>query len=183
VLHRRYGGDPIRIRLGGRWLSHRLFIGGLHHQREERPAADHVLNLCGVQNPWCALHGSHPADRYAYRGEMGAGMEPADLLAEAGWVADRLRDGRRVLVHCYAGVNRSSTVCCAALMLLEGLSPDDALARIREHHPIAWPDPYYWFVLRWLAAHPEAAAPVSDAAAGEAPAASALALRQDALVR
>jgi hypothetical protein len=35
-------------------------------------------------------------------------------------------------------------------MLLEGLSADEALARVREHHPLAWPDPYHWFALRWL---------------------------------
>lgn len=164
VLHRRYGGDPIRIRLAGRWLRHRLFIGGLHHQRDERPAADHVLNLCGVLNPWCERHGYHPDDRYAYRGEMGAGMQLDDLLTEAGWVADRLRAGRRVLVHCYAGVNRSSTVCCAALMLLEGIGPEEALARVRELHPVAWPDPYYWFLLRWLA-RPSVSATASEAGA------------------
>ncbi|HEU5438529.1 MAG TPA: dual specificity protein phosphatase [Ktedonobacterales bacterium] len=167
VLHRRYGGDPIRIRLGGRWLRHRLFIGGLYHQRDERPAADHVLNLCGVLNPWCERHGYHPDDRYAYRGEMGAGMQLDDLLTEAAWVADRLRAGRRVLVHCYAGVNRSSTVCCAALMLLEGIGPEEALARVRELHPVAWPDPYYWFLLRWLARPPlQSTAPGASAEAG-----------------
>lgn len=150
VLHRRYAGDPIRIRLGGRWLKHRFFIGGVHHQRGERPAVDAVLNLCGVENPWCGWHGRALADRYSWRGEMGAGMSLEELLEEASWVADRLRAGQRVLVHCFAGVNRSSTVCCAALMLLENLRPEEALARVRERHPIACPDPYYWFLLQWL---------------------------------
>ncbi len=36
-LHKRYGGDPIRIRLRGRALDCRLFIGGLHVQHH-RPA-------------------------------------------------------------------------------------------------------------------------------------------------
>src|SRR5262249_57956563 len=106
-----------------------------------------------------------------------------DLLAEADWVAAHLRRGRTVLVHCYAGVNRSSTVCCAALMLLEGLGPEDALARIREHHPVAWPDPYHWFVLRWLATHPSVGVPAADGTAGETLAAPVSAARQSALVR
>ncbi len=150
MLHHRYAGDPIRIQLGGRSLKHRFFIGGVHHQRGERPAVDAVLNLCGVENPWCGWHGRALADRYSWRGEMGAGMNLEELLEEASWAADRLRAGQRVLVHCYAGVNRSSTVCCAALMLLEGLTPEAALARVRERHPIACPDPYYWFLLQWL---------------------------------
>lgn len=150
ALHRRYGGDPITIHLGRRVLHNRFFIGGLHHQREKRPHVDHVLNLCGVANPWCAQDGLYPSDRFATKGEMAIGMDARELLGEARWVAERLRAGKRVLVHCYAGVNRSSTVCCATLMLLEGLTAEEALARVREHHPIAWPDPYHWFLLRWL---------------------------------
>lgn len=149
-LYRRYGGDPIAIHLGGRLLRNRLFIGGLHHQSAERPLVDHVLNLCGFENPWCGWHGWHPRDRFAHKGEMAVGMGPDELLAEARWVVEHLRAGRRVLVHCYAGINRSSTVCCAALILLEGLTAEQALARIRETHPIAWPDPYHWFQLRWI---------------------------------
>ena len=81
---------------------------------------------------------------------MASGMDAMELFEEAGWVAERLRAGHRVLVHCYAGVNRSSTVCCATLMFLEGIGPEEALTRVRQHHPLAWPDPYHWFVLRWL---------------------------------
>jgi protein-tyrosine phosphatase len=55
------------------------------------------------------------------------------------------------LVHCSAGFNRSVTVCCAVLILLEGLSADAALARVREHHPWARPDSQHWLALRWLA--------------------------------
>src|SRR5579859_544844 len=150
VLHRRYGGDPVAIHLGRRVLRNRLFIGGLSHQREKRPLVDHVVNLCGVANPWIAVAGPHASDRYACKGEGPLGMDAGELLDEAAWVVERLRAGRRVLVHCYAGMNRSTTVCCAALMMLEGISADEALARVRERHPLAWPDPYHWFVLQWI---------------------------------
>ena len=109
------------------------------------------MHLCEAPNPWLATYGAHPADRHVCTGELAAGMAPEELLAEATWVAERLRAGERVLVHCAAGVNRSSTVCCATLMLLEGLTADEALARVRERHPVATPDPYHWFLLRWLA--------------------------------
>lgn len=150
VLHRRYGGDPIAIHLGRRVLRNRLFIGGIGHQREKRPVVDHVVNLCGVANPWIAASGQHASDRYACKGEGPLGMDAGELLDEAAWVVERLRAGKRVLVHCYAGMNRSTTVCCAALMMLEGISAEEALARVRERHPLAWPDPYHWFVLQWI---------------------------------
>lgn len=151
VQHRRYGGDPITIHLGNRALHSRFFIGGLHHQHNTRPNVDAVLNLCGLDNPWCERYGQHPCDRVSARGEGAHGMTVDDLLEEASWVAGQLRDGKSVLVHCYAGMNRSATVCCAALMLLEGIGAEEALARVRQRHPIAWPDPYHWFTLHWLA--------------------------------
>jgi hypothetical protein len=156
ALHRRFGGDPIAIRLGRRLYRHRLFIGGLRHQSAERPLVDHVLNLCGQPNPWLLVRGAHPADRHARKGELAWGMSAAELLEEGTRIAERLRAGQRVLVHCAAGVNRSSTVCCAALMALEGLTAEEALARVRERHPEALPDPYHWLLLRWLS-HPGAA--------------------------
>jgi len=66
-------------------------------------------------------------------------------------VVERLRAGQRVLVHCSAGFNRSATICCAALILLEGLSAEAALERVRQHHPWCRPDPHHWLALRWLA--------------------------------
>ncbi len=150
VTHRRYGGDPIAIHLGQRLYRCRLFIGGLHHQSEHRPLVDRVVNLADLPNPWVATYGMHPADRHATKGELVDGMSVGDLLAEARSVIRRLQAGERVLVHCYAGVNRSSTLCCATLMLLEGLSADAALSRVRETHPEAAPDPYHWLLLKWL---------------------------------
>jgi Dual specificity phosphatase, catalytic domain len=179
ALYARYAGDPIRIRLGSRIYRHRLFVGGLHHQREQRPDMDYVLNVTEDASIWSRHSMRHPGDRHAPKGEMAIGMDAADLLLEAGWVAERLRAGKRVLVHCYAGVNRSCTICCATLMLLEGVSADEALARVRELHPIASPDPYYWLLLRWLAS-PEGRPWLSDSAAQAATAHPAPPLR-DAL--
>jgi dual specificity protein phosphatase-like protein len=147
---RRFAGDPITIALGNRRYRSRLFIGGIGYQTETRPEVDAVLNLCELDNPWVAHEGRHENDRFACKGEMTIGMDMSDLLSEARWVVGRLRAGQQVLVHCYAGVNRSSTVCCAALMLLEGLSAEDALARVRENHPSCRPDPYHWFLLERL---------------------------------
>ncbi|HLY31665.1 MAG TPA: dual specificity protein phosphatase [Ktedonobacterales bacterium] len=150
-LYQRFAGDPIAVRLGRRTFSRRLFIGGVIMQGPERPAVDHVLNLCDIPNPWLAQQAFSPADRLSCQGEMALGMRLDDLRTEAEWVVERLRQGRSVLVHCYAGINRSATVCCAALILLEGLTPEQALARVRRSRPNAQPDPYHWFILQRLA--------------------------------
>ncbi len=65
-------------------------------------------------------------------------MADADLLGEdaahvarlAAVTAARVREGRRVLVRCQAGLNRSSLVAALAMVEL-GVAPQDAIDRIR----------------------------------------------------
>jgi protein-tyrosine phosphatase len=56
-----------------------------------------------------------------------------------------LRGGRRVYVHCTAGINRSSLVVLAYFVLVETQSEDVAFATIRRRRPEAAP---YWEALR-----------------------------------
>lgn len=150
-LHQRYGGDPVTIHLNGQPRHLRLFVGGMEDQSGRRPDVSAVLNLAEEASRWAVDMPPDPADRWIERGEGSKGMTIRDLAEEAGWVIDHLKKGQRVLVHCSAGMNRSSSVCCAVLILLEGLSAEAALERVREHHPWARPDPYHWLTLRWLA--------------------------------
>jgi hypothetical protein len=146
-LQQRYGGDPITIHLNGRAFSRRLFVGGMEHQADQRPDVDAVLNLSEDDNRWPLT----AADRRAEKGEGSLGMDLVEIKAEAQWVINRLQAGQRVLVHCSAGFNRSVTICCAVLLQLEHLPAQDALHRVREHHPWARPDSHHWLRLHWLA--------------------------------
>jgi hypothetical protein len=150
-LLQRFGGDPVTVRLKGQDQSLRLFVGGLDLQTSQRPQVGAVLNLGEDASVWCKNKPVDPADRWAQKGEGSHGMTAADLAEEAGWVIERLEKGERVLVHCSAGMNRSSSVCCAVVILLEGLSAEAALERVRRRHPWARPDPRHWLALRWLA--------------------------------
>ena len=78
-------------------------------------------------------------------------MNPGEIKMEAGWIIAHLIAGDQVLVHCQAGMNRSATVCCAVLILLEGITAEAALERVRENHPWSRPDPHHWIALRWIA--------------------------------
>jgi len=150
-LHRRYGGDLITIRLGKRLYHRRLFIGGVDIQPDQRPDVDAVLNLGEKASRWATTAQTNLADRWVCKGEGQNGMDVTEIATEAQWAIERLRAGQRVLVHCSAGFNRSSTICCAVLILLEGLSAEVALDRVREHHPWARPDTHHWLALRTLA--------------------------------
>ena len=151
-MHRQYGGDPINVKIKGVEKNRRLFIGGVNIQPKSRPHVDAILNLGEEPSRWIK-HGNeiHPSDRAIEHGEGSQGMTVDQIHEEAKWVIERLQNDQSVLVHCVAGMNRSVTVCCATLILLEGLNAETALARVREHHPWARPDSHHWLALRWLA--------------------------------
>ena len=148
---KKYGGDAIPIYLDGQQYADLLFVGGLENQYDYRPAVDVVLNLCEIKNRWLVADDMPATDRWSQQGEADIGMSLAQITTEAEWVIERLRAQKQVLVHCEMGFNRSVTICCAVLILLEKISAEDALLRIREHHRWARPDAYHWLKLRWLA--------------------------------
>lgn len=150
-LRQRFGGDPVYVQLGGQLLKRRLFVGDLDSQREQRPQVDAVLNVGERSSRWVKEGPVLPSDRWVVHGEGSAGMNAAQITAEAEWVIERLQAGKRVLVHCVAGLNRSTTIACAVLILLEGLSAEAALDRVRDHHAWARPDENHWLVLKWIA--------------------------------
>jgi Dual specificity phosphatase, catalytic domain len=149
-LHKRFGGDPITIHMDGKIRHLKLFIGGLDIQSKHRPQVDAVLNLGEGASRWVKGQTLHPNDRAINKGEGSNGMTVTEIYQEAEWVIERLKQNQHVLVHCVAGMNRSTTICCAVLILLEGLSAEAALERVREHHPWARPDSHHWLTLRWL---------------------------------
>ena len=62
-----------------------------------------------------------------------------EALEEAGrMVADFIRQGEVVLVHCHAGLERAPTVACAALLCM-GWSLGDAYRRVLEQRRDAAP--------------------------------------------
>jgi Dual specificity phosphatase, catalytic domain len=150
-LYPRFGGDPVFFRMNENVIENKLFVGGLEHQPDERPQElGAVLNLGERPSLWVKGDTLHPSDRTVERGEGLKGMSVNEIREEANWVIDHLKKDESVLIHCVAGMNRSTTVCCAVLMLLENLSADEALIRVREQHPWAKPDSYHWLALRWL---------------------------------
>jgi dual specificity protein phosphatase-like protein len=150
-LHQYFGGDPITFYNNAQLHHRRLFIGSLETQANERPHVDVVFNVGEKPSNWVKDNQIDSQDRWDNKGEGPKGMSVDVIREEANWVIERLRKSQRVLIHCVAGMNRSSTICCATLILLEGLTAEQALERVREHHPWARPDSNHWLKLLWLA--------------------------------
>jgi len=59
------------------------------------------------------------------------------ILRGAQLVDAAIRKKRRVLVHCYAGQNRSASICAAYLILYKGWPPGKAIAHLRHRVEVA----------------------------------------------
>jgi protein-tyrosine phosphatase len=109
---------------------------GVHlPNRDEAPAwADLGVEFCVFPTEdWVAI----PTERFA---------RVVDVLLDA------RRQGRTILLHCVAGVNRAPTFAAAALCVREGMGVDEAVARVRAARPIATPTPEQLASLHtWLA--------------------------------
>ncbi len=60
------------------------------------------------------------------------------------WIESHRLAGRRVLVHCHAGISRSSTVVLAYLMRYHKYRLADAFKLLVEARPCAQPNPGFW---------------------------------------
>ena len=68
-----------------------------------------------------------------------------DLLEQGvSFIKEQKELGRRVLVACWAGINRSSTFCTAVLKEEEGLSLFDAYKEVKKRHPESIPHKLVW---------------------------------------
>lgn len=54
----------------------------------------------------------------------------------------RDKENPKILVHCYAGISRSTSVAWGILVWL-GMTPQDALDQLTSIRPQAWPKPYF----------------------------------------
>jgi hypothetical protein len=89
---------------------------------------DYVLSLY----PWGAqyiLPDGCERDIVTMYDSLGQGLEQVDELAEG--LAERLRNGQTILVHCQAGLNRSGLLAAATLKKM-GHTGEEALKLLRE---------------------------------------------------
>lgn len=70
---------------------------------------------------------------------------PHHLIAQgANFIKENRKLGKRILVACGAGVNRSSAFCSVALKEEEGLSLFEAFKEVKRKHPESMPHEPVW---------------------------------------
>lgn len=98
------------------------------------------------------------------------GLPPTDVLLDlVAGVVDEHRRGRRVLVRCYAGINRGPLVAGLAMTLLTGMSGADVVAHVRAvRDPVCLINPTFRAALEAVPARTVARAPVAGLMTGRA---------------
>ena len=61
--------------------------------------------------------------------------EWAEIVGAADWAAGEVRAGRRVLITCWAGINRSGIITALTVMMLTGWSGAKAVIRVKQMRP------------------------------------------------
>lgn len=72
------------------------------------------------------------------------------LRAGAKLIYNRLCEGKSVMVHCWAGVNRSSSTIATYLMMYHDMSLAQAIKFLQHKRAIVYPNPEMWATLRQL---------------------------------
>lgn len=124
-----------------------LYQGGSHYYDARRLAFfDSVLTLTSSAPP-----ASWPTEERHFHCKDGRDLpDPHGLNLAVDWVHGQWQDGRRVLVRCQAGLNRSGLVV-ALVLYKAGYSAGDAISLIRERRsPYALCNPRFAEHLRSL---------------------------------
>lgn len=98
----------------------------------------------------------HPSVPYPYRIPVDDNLRPAEINNMEAWAPEiaykMLREhkaGHPMLIHCHAGMQRSTTACAFFLMVLTGRPLIDVMQLIKERRPIAFePSPNFASALR-----------------------------------
>ena len=118
-------------------LPYKLWIGSERDSEDVAAAHRHGVGLIvnctrdipftvpGVKHLRVPLHDS-PAETSTFLRHFPKAIKAID---------DHLRKGDAVLVHCFAGISRSASVVAAYLMFREGLTPLQAMQRIKRAKP------------------------------------------------
>ena len=121
-----------------------------------------------LSGEWLAKHGIkavfncskqipfHPAVPYQYRIPVDDNLQPAEIQNMEAWAPEiafkilrEHKKGHPVLIHCHAGMQRSTTACAFFLMVLTGLPLIRVMMMIKQKRPIAFqPSPNFAPALR-----------------------------------
>lgn len=120
-------------------ITDRIYIGNYSSAQmldfSNRESITHVLNCTpdthdGLKNFKVSQLSVHD----------GYDMKAEDVQFAVRMISEAVRNGGKILVHCHAGISRSTSMVCAYLMYC-GMSWDEARDFVTRRRPQAFPHP------------------------------------------
>ena len=119
-----------------------VWLGNLRAAQDEaflRNAGIHVVFNCTKDAPF------HPSIRRRYRVPVDDNLQQDEIRNMELWsyeivfkMLNEYKQGRSILVHCHAGMQRSPAVVAMFLMVMYRMSLDQAMAFIKQRRPIVF---------------------------------------------
>ncbi len=119
-----------------------VWLGNLKAAHDET-----FLNNAGIQVVFNATKDApfHPSIRRRYRVPVDDNLQESEIRNLELWsyeivykLLKEYKEGRPVLIHCHAGMQRSPAITAMFLMTLYHMSADQAMAYIRNKRPIVF---------------------------------------------
>lgn len=119
-----------------------LFLGSQEHASKLKTLRD--FNIDAILNVTTEIENFFPSEGFEYCNcpVLDSAVTNIYSIFEACFAfIDKIRfSGRRLLVHCHAGVSRSTTICVAYLMRTEGLKYEQAMKWVTKCRPVVAPN-------------------------------------------
>jgi len=122
----------------------RLWLGNYAAARDERFIQANNINVvfnCTKDLEYLET----PAVQRRYRVPVDDNLRDEEIINMERWAPEIImllmqeyKNGNTILVHCAAGMQRSAAVVAMLLIVLEGLTPDQAIAAVQEKRAIAF---------------------------------------------
>jgi len=124
-------------------IIERLWLGDAHASMDETFLRSHHIDV--VMNCTKELPFSHVSPMVQYRVPLDDNLEEAEIRNAGLWSSEivltlmkHYKRGDRILVHCFAGRQRSAASVAMFLILLKGFTTEEAIAFVREKRSIAF---------------------------------------------
>jgi protein-tyrosine phosphatase len=131
IMARPRADDWLELEIGA-WKSAGVDVVVSLLEREE-------ISELGLQRE-AGLCSSHGIDFISFPiPDRGLPEPPQEVLRVAQLLADGLRNGRSIAIHCRAGIGRSSVIAACAL-ICSGVTAEEALASIKAARGLIVPD-------------------------------------------
>jgi len=119
-------------------ITNNIWVGGLNSPRTViSEGFDTVIDLEEDAQKYRAILKKHGIEYFNIKIPDGMGAPPNVLFEITKLIMKRVRDGKKILIHCNLGRGRSILIA-AAYLVSKGLKPDEAINKVKSIRSVSF---------------------------------------------